>query len=215
MFDARGGGGIRTLDAGLPHTRFRVERFRPLSHSSVVVVCVASAILALLLYFFQLTMLEVGTTAPDFRLADQDETTHTMQQYRGKWVLIYFYPMDDTPGCTKEACTIAEVYEDFLQLGVTVLGVSKDTPESHRAFRAKYNLPFTLLSDETMEMMTEYGAVTDRTLVGIDLGKSIRRISYLVDPSGVISKVYPNVDPATHATELLQDLRQLTTPAQG
>jgi len=158
-------------------------------------------------------MLKIGRKAPAFSLLDQISTSTTLKQYIGKWVLLYFYPKDDTPGCTKEACMIAEVYTDFKKLGVSVLGVSKDTPKSHLKFAAKYNLPFTLLSDPTMEMMDKYGALVMKKMYGKDV-RGTNRISYLIDPAGKIAKVYPEVDPANHALELLKDIKQLKREAK-
>jgi thioredoxin-dependent peroxiredoxin len=158
-------------------------------------------------------MLKIGRKAPAFTLVDQNNETHTLKQYAGTWTLIYFYPKDDTPGCTKEACMIADVYKDFKRLKVTVLGVSKDTPRSHKKFAEKYNLPFTLLSDPTMEMMDKYGAFAEKKMYG----KTVRgtlRISYLINPEGKIAKVYPAVDPANHALELLKDIKMLQKEAK-
>lgn len=153
-------------------------------------------------------MLKVGRKAPAFKLLDQDAKEHTFKEVAGKWVLIYFYPKDDTPGCTKEACMIADVYKDFKRLKVTVFGVSKDTPKSHKKFAEKYNLPFTLLSDPTMEMMDKYGAFAEKKMYG-KVVRGTNRISYLVSPDGKIAKVYPEVDPANHALELLKDIKAL------
>ena len=153
-------------------------------------------------------MLKIGRKAPLFALLDQDNTEHKLKQYVGKWVLLYFYPKDDTPGCTTEACMITEVYKDFKKLGVSVLGVSKDTVKSHQKFAEKYSLPFTLLSDPTMEMMDKYGAAVEKQMYGKTV-RGTNRISYLIDPAGKIAKVYPNVDPATHALELLADVKQI------
>jgi len=158
-------------------------------------------------------MLKVGKKAPSFSLLDQTEQKHTLKQYNGQWVLIYFYPKDDTPGCTKEACTIAEVYKDFKRLGVTVLGVSKDSPRSHKKFAEKYNLPFTLLSDSDMTMMAKYKAVKEKSMFG-KLVQGTLRISYLVTPEGVVAKAYPDVDPANHAMELLKDIKVLQKEAK-
>lgn len=152
-------------------------------------------------------MLKHGRVAPAFTLVDQNEQTHTLKAERGKWVLIYFYPKDDTPGCTKEACTIADVYKDFKRLGVTVFGMSKDTPKSHKKFAEKYQLPFTLLSDPTMETMAKYGAAVEKQMYGKTV-RGTNRISYLVNPEGKIAKAYPAVDPASHALELLADIKQ-------
>lgn len=153
-------------------------------------------------------MLKIGRKAPTFSLLDQDSTTHTLKQYAGSWVLLYFYPKDDTPGCTKEACMIADVYKDFKRMKVTVLGVSKDTPRSHKKFAEKYNLPFTLLSDPTMEMMDTYGAFVEKQMYGKKV-RGTNRISYLINPVGKIAKAYPEVDPANHALELLKDIKTL------
>jgi thioredoxin-dependent peroxiredoxin len=153
-------------------------------------------------------MLHIGTEAPAFTLVDQDNKTHSLADYKGKWKVIYFYPKDDTPGCTKEACTIAEIYDDFKALEVTVFGVSKDSPKSHKKFAEKYNLPFTLLSDESTDMIQAYGAWAEKSMYGKKyLG--IDRISYIVDPDNKIVKAYPDVTPAEHALELLKDLKEL------
>lgn len=151
-------------------------------------------------------MLTTGTTAPDFSLLDQDEVTHTLVQYRGKTVLLYFYPKDDTPGCTKEACMIADVHNDFNERGIVVLGVSKDSPASHKKFAAKYNLPFTLLSDQKGDAIEAYGAWQNKSMFGRS-SMGISRISYLIDKEGKILKVYPKVDPASHALEILKDVK--------
>ncbi len=158
-------------------------------------------------------MLKLGRKAPAFKLLDQDNVEHSPKEVAGQWVLIYFYPKDDTPGCTKEACMIADVYKDFKRLKVTVFGVSKDTPKSHKKFAEKYNLPFTLLSDPTMEMMMKYGAFAEKKMYG-KVVRGTNRISYLVSPEGKIAKVYPEVDPANHALELLSDIKALQKEAK-
>lgn len=142
-------------------------------------------------------MLKVGDKAPAFKLLDQNSVSHSLAEYKGKYVLVYFYPKDDTPGCTKEACMIRDAYNDFERMGVVVLGISKDSPESHKKFAEKYELPFTLLSDPEKTTIADYHAKG---------GFMTRRISYLVDPEGKIAHVYPKVDPATHAGTILQDL---------
>ena len=153
-------------------------------------------------------MLEIGTKAPGFSLADQDNANHSLADYAGKYVLLYFYPKDDTPGCTKEACAIADVYNDFKRLGLQVLGVSKDTPASHKKFAQKYNLPFTLLSDTELEVAKAYDAWQEKSMYGKSF-MGVNRISYLIDPKGRISRVYPKVDPASHALEILKDLKEM------
>lgn len=151
-------------------------------------------------------MLKIGRKAPTFKLLDQDDKTHSLKDYVGKWTLIYFYPKDDTPGCTKEACAIADIYKDFKRQDVAVLGVSKDTTKSHKKFAEKYSLPFTLLSDQTMEMMGKYGAAIEKQMYGKTV-RGTNRITYLVSPDGKIAKVYDKVDPASHALELLADIK--------
>jgi peroxiredoxin Q/BCP len=150
-------------------------------------------------------MLTQGTFAPDFSLLDQDKTTHSLSQYKGQRVLLYFYPKDDTPGCTKEACAIADVYNDFAQKGIVVLGVSKDSPASHKKFVNKYQLPFTLLSDGQGDVVEAYGAWQNKSMFGRSF-MGIKRISYLIDAEGNILNVYPDVDPATHALQILHDV---------
>ena len=158
-------------------------------------------------------MLKIGRKAPAFSLLDQDSVIHSLKHYAGKWVLLYFYPKDDTPGCTKEACMIADVYQDFKRMKVSVIGVSKDTPKSHKKFAEKYSLPFTLLSDPTMEMMDKYGAFVEKQMYGKTV-RGTNRISYLINPEGKIAKVYPNVDPANHALDLLKDIKVLQKEAK-
>ena len=153
-------------------------------------------------------MLSLNTKAPAFRLPDQKEQFHQLKEEKGKWVVLYFYPKDDTPGCTKEACAIAEVYDEFEKLGVTVFGVSKDSPASHRKFAEKYNLPFTLLADPSAEVIQKYGAWQEKSMYGKKyLGTA--RITYIIDPRGYVAKAYPKVSPADHALLILADLRSL------
>lgn len=153
-------------------------------------------------------MLKIGRKAPAFSLLNQDAETETLKNVLGKWVVLYFYPKDDTPGCTKEACAIADVYKDFKRQGVVVFGVSKDTPKSHKKFAEKYSLPFTLLSDPTMEMMDKYGAFVEKKMYG-KVVRGTNRITYIINPEGKIAHAYPEVDPASHALLLLTDLKRL------
>jgi peroxiredoxin Q/BCP len=140
-------------------------------------------------------MLKEGTKIIDFSLVDQNNVVHKLSDYSGR-VLLYFYPKDDTPGCTKEACMITEVYEDFKKADITVIGISSDGPVSHKKFAEKYNLPFTLLSDPSKIAIKAYGA---SSVV------FTKRISYFID-KGIIIKVYPKVDPANHAMEILKEI---------
>ena len=140
--------------------------------------------------------------ATDFSLPDQNGNLHSLSDYLGKWVVVYFYPKDDTPGCTKEACAIRDDYSDFKKLGVKVLGISKDSPESHKKFEKKYDLPFILLSDIDKKIIKKYGA-TKKFFNNI----VTKRVSYLIGKDGKILKVYPKVDPTTHALEILEDVK--------
>lgn len=154
-------------------------------------------------------MLDVGTTAPAFTLPDKDGVDHALAQYKGQWVLIYFYPRDNTPGCTKEACAIRDAWSDFGALNATVLGVSKDSQKSHTNFTEKFNLPFTLLSDPEAKMIAAYGAWRQKKMMGREY-MGIVRMSYLIDPDGNVAKVYPKVKPADHAEEVLADIKELS-----
>ena len=149
---------------------------------------------------YTISMLDIHTIAPDFTLLDQGGKEHSLSYHRGSYVLIYFYPKDDTPGCTKEACTIRDAYKDFESNGVKVFGISADSVESHKKFAEKYDLPFTLLSDPAKKVITLYGA--DGALL-------TKRISYLINPDGTIAKAYPDVDPAHHGAEILMDVYAL------
>lgn len=150
--------------------------------------------------------LAVGTTAPDFNLPDQVGTTHTLSQYRGSWVVLYFYPKDDTPGCTKEACSFRDAFAEYRKAGIVVLGVSKDTPKSHSKFVEKFSLPFTLLADPDTTVIKNYDCWGKKKFMGREFEGTLR-YTYLIDPSGTIAMVYTDVDTATHATTVLEDVR--------
>ncbi|MCD8563829.1 MAG: thioredoxin-dependent thiol peroxidase [Candidatus Pacebacteria bacterium] len=153
-------------------------------------------------------MLEINSPAPEFTLLDQDEKTHTLSEYRGQYVLIYFYPKDDTPGCTQQACILRDIYDEFEKIQVKVIGISADSPKSHKKFAEKYQLPFTLLSDTDRTTLTAFGALKEKSMFGKSF-LGIIRSSFLINPEGVIIKVYPKVDPATHADIILADLDSL------
>jgi len=150
-------------------------------------------------------MLTEGSPAPDFSLPDQNGAPHTLAQYRGQWVLLYFYPKDDTPGCTAEACGFRDAFTEVRKAGCVVLGVSADTPESHGKFAAKHKLPFALLADPARTTIAAYGAARGGLLDAL-----AKRISYLIDPEGNVAKAYPSVSAATHAHDVLGDLDRLT-----
>jgi peroxiredoxin Q/BCP len=145
-------------------------------------------------------MLGVKTLAPNFNLLDQNGEERSLLSCRGFYVLVYFYPKDDTPGCVTEACSIRDMYKDFEIEDVKVFGISADSTESHKKFAEKYKLPFTLLSDPKKEVIRAYEA---------DNTPFIKRISYLIDPNGLVAKAYPEVDPAHHGTDILKDIYTL------
>ncbi len=150
----------------------------------------------------------IGQPAPAFSLHDQDGKTHTLGDYAGKWVLLYFYPKDDTPGCTIEACTIRDQFKDFTNIGAVVIGISTDDVASHKKFAIGYNLPFTLLADVNKEVVGAYGVFGEKKFMGRTyMGTS--RASFLIDPNGKVAKVYESVKPLTHATEVIADLKVL------
>ena len=154
-------------------------------------------------------MIEIDSQAPDFSLQDQHGKARSLSDYRGDWVLFYAYPKDDTPGCTKEACMIRDVWSEFEAAGVTVLGISADSVASHKKFAEKHKLPFTLLADPEREVLEKYGMLKDKSMFGKTF-LGIQRMSYLIDPKGIIRKVYPKVKPEAHADEVLTDVASLT-----
>lgn len=153
-------------------------------------------------------MPHAGSHAPDFTLSDQDGKSHALADYAGKWVLLYFYPKDDTPGCTVEACAIRDQFKDFKKIGAVVLGVSTDSVASHKKFAEKFELPFTLLSDVNKEVVGAYGVFGEKKMMGRTY-MGVRRTSFLIDPEGKVAKVYEKVKPETHATEVIADLKAL------
>ena len=146
-------------------------------------------------------MLAEGTKAPLFTLADQNGSNVSLSDFRGQKVVLYFYPKDNTPGCTKEACSIRDNMPDFSRLNVKILGVSRDSGESHRKFIEKQNLNFTLLSDPEHKVMEEYGAWGEKTLYG-KKSMGVIRSTFVINEDGVIEKVYKKVNTATHGEDL-------------
>ncbi len=146
--------------------------------------------------------------APPFSLPDQDGTIHKLSDYAGKWLVIYFYPKDDTPGCTTEACSFRDEYDYIKEHGAVVLGISKDSVASHKKFAEKYNLHFPLLSDESTETIKAYNAWGQRSLYG-RLFMGIIRSTYIINPDGQIVKEYPKVTPKQHAVQIVKDLEIL------
>ena len=150
-------------------------------------------------------MLEVGTLAPDFTLPDHNGTMVTLSGFRGKKVVLYFYPKDNTPGCTRQACAFAQSYDGFREKDVVVIGISKDSVASHLKFVQKYDLPFILLSDPELQAIQAYGVWQEKKLYGkISIG--VVRSTYIIDEQGRIEKVMPKVKPDTNAEEILNYL---------
>ena len=147
-------------------------------------------------------MLEVGTKAPEFTLPDKDGNPVSLSDFLGKKVVLYFYPKDNTPGCTKQACAFAASYEGFKAKNVAVIGVSKDSVASHQKFAAKYDLPFILLSDPELQAIQAYGVWQEKKLYG-KVSMGVVRTTFIIDEQGTIEKVMPKVKPDTNAGELI------------
>jgi thioredoxin-dependent peroxiredoxin len=144
--------------------------------------------------------LKIGDKAPEFNLPDQDGKPHKLGDSLGKWLLVYFYPKDDTSGCTKEACSVRDNLPAFSGIGAEVFGISADSVDSHKNFAQKYGLSFTLLSDETKQTIKAYDSLGNLGVV---------RNSFLINPQGQIARIYETVDPQTHAGQVLEDLKKL------
>ena len=153
-------------------------------------------------------MPKIGSRAPACTLPGQDGENHSLSEYRGKWVLLYFYPKDDTPGCTIEACTFRDQFKDFNTIGAVIVGVSTDSVASHKKFVNAYKLPFTLLADEHKEVVGKYGVFGEKKFMGRTYMGTMRT-SFLINPSGKIAKVYEKVKPEKHAAEVIADLKTL------
>lgn len=150
-------------------------------------------------------MLESGTKAPDFSLPDQNGTIHALNEYAGKKVILYFYPKDNTPGCTKQACGFSELYPHFLEKGAVVLGISKDTVASHKKFEEKYNLGFTLLSDVNLGVIKAYDVWQEKKNYG-KVSMGVARTTYLIDENGIIVKAFDKVKAADNPSQMLEEL---------
>ena len=150
-------------------------------------------------------MLEVGMKAPDFTLFDKDGKAVSLSEFFGKKVVLYFYPKDNTPGCTRQACAFAGAYKQFEALGVEGIGISKDSVASHVRFAEKYNLPFVLLSDPELKAIQAYGVWQEKKLYG-KVSMGVVRTTFIIDEQGMIQKVMPKVKPDTNAAEILEAL---------
>lgn len=147
-------------------------------------------------------MLEIGMKAPDFSLPDKDGNAVRLSDFQGKKVVLYFYPKDNTPGCTRQACAFAASYEQFKVQDIVVIGISKDSVASHLKFAQKYDLPFTLLSDPELQAIQAYGVWQEKKLYG-KVSMGVVRTTYIINEQGIIEKVMPKVKPDTNAAEIL------------
>ena len=151
--------------------------------------------------------ISAGNLAPDFILSDDNGTQQRLSDYRGQPVILYFYPKDDTPGCTLEACNFRDDYSAYVEAGVTILGVSPGSPKSHLRFKEKYQLPFPLLADEDHAICEQYGVWGEKQFMGRNyLG--VLRTTFLIDPNGKIKKVFEKVRPAEHSAQLLAAIKE-------
>lgn len=150
-------------------------------------------------------MLKEGTKAPSFELPDQNGTIHTLEEYRGRKVILYFYPKDNTPGCTKQACGFGELYPQFQEKGVVVLGVSKDSVASHKKFEEKFGLPFVLLSDVELAAIKAYDVWQEKKNYG-KVSMGVVRTTYLIDEEGVIIKALGKVKTEENPRQMLEEL---------
>jgi len=150
-------------------------------------------------------MLEVGTLAPDFTLPDKDGNPVTLSSFRGRKVVVYFYPRDNTPGCTRQACAFAKAYDAFAQKNVVVIGISKDSVASHQKFAQKYKLPFILVSDPELQAIQGFGVWQEKKNYG-KVSMGVVRSTFILNEEGVVEKVFPKAKPDTNAVEILEYL---------
>lgn len=152
--------------------------------------------------------LKHGDRAPEFTLSDQNGKKLKLSDFKGQWVLLYFYPRDNTPGCSKEACAFRDSFKEYEKIEAKVIGISTDSVESHGKFVKKYQLPFPLLADEDKKAVAQYGVWGMKKFIGKEYMGTIRT-SFLIDPKGNIAKIYEKVKPADHAKEVLKDLKEI------
>jgi len=152
--------------------------------------------------------LKEKTIAPDFALFDENKKEHRLSDYKGKLVLLYFYSKDNTPGCTTEACSFRDNYSAFQKAGLEIVGVSPDSPESHTKFKSKYDIPFTLLADESHKVCELYGVWGRKMFMGREFD-GVLRTTFLIDDTGLIIKVFENVKPSEHSADVLVEFSKL------
>jgi thioredoxin-dependent peroxiredoxin len=148
-----------------------------------------------------------GTPAPQFSLPDETGSIRSLSDFAGQTIILYFYPKDDTPGCTTEACNFRDDYSAYEQAGVTILGVSPDSPKSHAKFKAKFNLPFSLLADEQHELCEQFGVWGPKKFMGREY-MGVARTTFVIGPDAIVKKVFENVKPADHSAEVLAAVRE-------
>lgn len=152
-------------------------------------------------------MLEIGKKAPDFTLLNQDNESMSLSDFKGKKVILYFYPRDNTPGCTKQACGFGELYPSFVEHGVEIIGISKDSVASHKRFKDKYQLPFTLLSDPELEAIKAYDVWKEKNMYGKKV-MGVVRTTYLIDEDGMIVKAFEKVKAADNPQNMLKEIEE-------
>jgi thioredoxin-dependent peroxiredoxin len=175
-----------------------------------IVMVVIAAGIAAWFYYLKRAPLQPGQLAPDFRLSDQHGRILTLADFRGRWLALYFYPKDDTPGCTRQACGFRDDLDKLKALGAEVVGVSVDTVQSHAGFASKFDLPFPLLADATCETAARY-----QSLINLGIVKFARRNTFLIDPTGNIVKVYESASARHNSSEVANDLQQLKQMEQA
>ncbi|MDX9993123.1 MAG: thioredoxin-dependent thiol peroxidase [Anaerolineales bacterium] len=151
--------------------------------------------------------IQQGTPAPQFSLPDETGKIRNLSDFQGQTIVLYFYPKDDTPGCTTEACNFRDDYSAYEQAGVTILGISPDSPKSHTKFKEKFNLPFSLLADEEHEVCEQFGVWGQKKFMGREY-MGVARTTFVIGPDGIIKKVFENVKPAEHSLEVLAAVRE-------
>lgn len=169
-----------------------------------IIICVAIFIYLFRINIMAAPILKSGDDAPNFTLSDNQGRQVSLSDFKGKWVVLYFYPKDDTPGCTTEACHFRDDFKLLENLGAQVVGMSIDDSFSHKKFAEKYNLPFPLLSDASGEVASLYGALNNFLVI-----KLAKRYTYLINPQGKIAKIYLSVDTSKHSQEIIEDLKKL------